>query len=322
MFKSIGMRLQLLEKGNNYMDTLINTEQNGLDDLGSSEFIYIADTHFGANPVVYSQQHAYNEYLPEIIQALKKWIIDNGNIDFILHGGDIIDELSKTNINLVKQVFLDLPVPVYLCLGNHDLTEKNSLALWLDNAGRFFKENKPCYCIEYDNYVVHVMPSQWSEIPYYWNQEQQNIDFLDEQLQDLEKNISKYSDKKIQILLTHSSVFGLPVEQTGFSEPYHDPGKKFHEIILGLAEKYSSLKVVLGAHNHMNMYLRNEYAHFVTVSSFSEVPFEFKHFKIDDNNISMSTVSLLENINFKIDYDFNKTYVQGRPCDRTFKDAL
>lgn len=293
-----------------------------INKLNTSEFIYLADTHLGADPVGYYQQYAYNKNFPEIIQSLKKWIIDNGNIEFILHGGDIIDKVSETNINLAKKTFLDLSAPVYLCLGNHDLTETNSLDTWLDGAENFFKENEPCYCLEYDNYAVHVMPSHWCQLPYYWNMEQQNVDFSDEQIQNLEKNLLKYSDKKIQILLTHSPVFGLPVEQTGFSEPYHETGEKYTDTILGIVERHNSLKIVLGAHNHMNMHLKHSDAHFVTASAFSETPFEFKHFKINNNGISMSTVSLLENINFKTDYDFNKTYVQGRPCDRAFEKTF
>ncbi len=290
--------------------------------LNSSEFIYLTDTHLGADPIGYYQQYSYNKSFTEIIAALKTWIIDNGNIDFILHGGDIIDQTSEANIDLAKKEFSDLPVPLYLCLGNHDLTAINSLNTWLVNAENFFMDNKPCFCLENDLYAVHVMPSYWCETPYYWDREEQNVNFSDEQIQSLEKNLLKYSDKKVQILLTHSPVFGLSAEQTGFDEPYHETKEKYVDIILEIVKRHSSLKVVLGAHNHMNMHLQRSNTHFVTASSFSETPFEFKHFKINENGISMSTISLLKNINFIADYDFNKTYVQGRPCDRAFEEMF
>jgi len=45
----------------------------------------------------------------------------NDGIDFILHGGDMIDSTTEDHIVAATNAF-DLAVPVYLCLGNHDLT--------------------------------------------------------------------------------------------------------------------------------------------------------------------------------------------------------
>ena len=293
------------------------------ENINISEFIYIADTHLGADPIGFFQQHSYNEFLPEILQTLKEWILENGNIDFILHGGDIIDKTSEVNIKSAESIFSALPVPVYLCLGNHDLTDKASLELWLENSSNLLYENKPCYCIERNNYVIHVMPSHWCEkSPYYWNLKDQDIDFCDDRIQTLEKNLLRNADKQIQILVTHSPVFGIPTEQTGLEELFHPVKEKFTKTILNIVEQHSNLKLVLGAHNHVNTYLKKSDAHFVTASSFSEVPFEFKHFKIDGNSVSMSTLSLLENVDFKSEYNSDKTYVQGRPCDRDFEVTL
>lgn len=306
------MSIHPMRKGFHIMTTNLNT----------SEFIYIADTHWGADPIGFQQQCSYHKHLPELLQVLKKWIKNNGNIDFILHGGDIIDQTSPENIAQVKQLFVDLSVPVYLCLGNHDLTEKNSIDLWHESASVFFAGKQPCYYIEHGNYIVYVMPPHWCGHPYYWNRKEQTVNFSNKQIQDLENILLKHSDKKTQILLTHSPVFGLPVEQTGFDMPYHETGEEYNSIMLGIAELHDSLKVVLSAHSHMNMHVEHSQTHFVSTSSFSEVPFEFKHFKIDDKGIFMSTENLVHSVNFKTNYDFNKTYVQGRPCDRTFQEIF
>jgi hypothetical protein len=290
--------------------------------IKTSEFIYMADTHLGAESIGFFQQNAYYKFLPEILQALKGWIIENDKIDFILHGGDIIDKTTKINIQTADSLFSSLPVPVHLCLGNHDLTEKNSLNLWLKHSNNLLYKNKPCYCVEGKYYALHVIPSHWCESPYYWNLKDQDPNFSLEQIDELENNLSNNSNKQIQILSTHSPIFGIPTEQTGFEKLFHLVPDKFTKKILNIIEKHKNLKLILGAHNHINMHQEKIDKHFVTTNSFSETPFEFKHFKINKNNISMSTVSLLENMNFKTSYNFNKTFVQGRPRDRSFMEKL
>ena len=59
----------------------------------------------------------------------------------------------------------------------------------------------------------------------------------------------------------------------------------------------------------------------VTVSAFTETPFDFKVFEIGKNgSVEMKTVNLASEVSFPTRYDFDKTYVQGRPCDRSFSD--
>lgn len=43
-----------------------------------TRFIYIADTHLGANPAGYQQQKAYPEKLPDILSALCKHVAKSG----------------------------------------------------------------------------------------------------------------------------------------------------------------------------------------------------------------------------------------------------
>lgn len=290
--------------------------------INTSEFIYIADTHLGAETIGFFQQNTYSKFLPDILKALKNWVVENSKIDFVLHGGDIIDKTSEVNIKSADALFSTLPVPVHLCLGNHDLTENNSLELWLKHSTNLLYKNKPCYCIEGENYALHVIPSHWCDSPYYWNLKDQDPNFTNEQIKELENNLLRNSDKQIQILSTHSPVFGMPTEQTGFEKLFHSVPDEFTKKILNIIEKHKNLKLILGAHNHLNIHQEKGDKHFVTASSFSETPFEFKHFKINQNTISMSTVTLLENINFKSTYNFNKTFVQGRPCDRSFVEKL
>jgi len=281
-------------------------------------FIYLSDTHVGTDAVGYYQQTSYVKYFPQIIVKLRAWLLEHTDVKFVLHGGDMIDKTSSQNIALAAELFAQLPVPTYLCLGNHDVTENNAIDLWMKYGNTFFKNNNYFYSIVYSDYAIHVMPCHWCEKTNFWSKTgSQKPYFLDDQIEYLDKIISKNSDK-IHIVLTHAPVFGLPISQTGFTEPYHPSTELFKNKMTELAKRYSSLKIVLGAHNHMNMCVKYSDSTFITTSSFSEAPFDFKYFNTDNNTISMSTISLFRNVDFAVDYDFNKTFVQGRPSDRNF----
>ena len=281
-----------------------------------TRFIYIADTHFGAAIMGYQQQRGYPEKLSEILASLRDFINADGSIDFVLHGGDMIDSATDENIAAAVNLF-DLPVPVYLCLGNHDLTTPQALDRWLTFAPNFFHENhNPEYSIVSDDCVVHVVPNQWETQPYYWN-DTQDVHFSKEQSVYLSKMV-KTSPHLPHIILTHSSVLGLPMEQTGFDAPYHSPNKSFEKSMIDFVARHSNVKCVLGAHSHMNMRIEQAGVEFVTVSSLTEIPFEFKLFDLTPQSVVMTTVSLTPSFDFNGEYNEDKAFVQGRSIDRAF----
>lgn len=283
-----------------------------------TKFIYIADTHCGADPMGYQQQQAYPNRFKEIISTLFSKL-KRESIDFILHGGDMIDFTSEDNIIGASKAF-DIDIPVYLCLGNHDLTSTDALSDWLNIAPQFFINKSPNFTIETEDCLIHVVPNQWCEKSFYWQREQ-SPHFLQEQKEFLSKNLQSRTDIP-HIILTHSPVFGLPIEQTGMPAPFHAPPESFTSEITDFTEKYKNIKCVLGAHNHMNMRMCHNKAEFVTVSSLVETPFEFKIFEITKQKIKMSTVPLQAEINFATKYDNNKSYVQGQKQDREFSMVI
>ncbi|MCK5843804.1 MAG: metallophosphoesterase [Victivallales bacterium] len=280
-----------------------------------SSFIYIADTHIGAGAAGYKQQPAFRSRMPEIIDALSDWMRKNGPVDFVLHGGDIIDETSEESIISAVELFGRLPAPTRLCLGNHDLTSLNASEEWLRLGANFFNDGSPVFTISQDDLAVHIVPTHWCEIPYHWNIAVQDARFSEDQLEKLETELSRNSEK-IQVLATHNPVFGLPVEQTGFDKPHHAPNEAFTNTVLSILERHQTIKLVLGAHNHMNMRVERGGANFATASSLTETPFEFKHILAADGKLEMRTISLAEKLGFKAEYNFDKTFVQGRSIDR------
>jgi len=284
--------------------------------LSMTRFLYLADTHLGAAPMGYQQQPGFPERLAELVAALRRYIEGSDAIDFVLHGGDLVDQATDASIVAAADVFA-LPVPMYLCLGNHDLTRDAAVSRWLALAPRFFGAGTGAdYSVVTDDVAIHVVPTQWEEQPYRWSGPQR------EQLTDgqecfLETALRRTFDRS-QIVLTHSPVLGLPPAQTGFPEPYHAPGAGFARTMLGLAARHPSVACVLGAHTHMNQCVREGRTAFVTASAFVEAPFEIKRFEATATTLTMETVRLGERIDWTPALNPDHPHVQGRPADRAF----
>ncbi len=284
-----------------------------------AKFIYIADTHFGADPMGYQQQKGYPGELGRVVALLDEWIRKDGGIDFVLHGGDMIDSTTEANIRKAGKLFR-FSVPVYLCLGNHDLTDPDALEMWMSLAPEFFPNGKANFSVRSGNCIVHITPNQWCDAPYYWDRQcEQKPYFLSDQREGLETALAKHPEA-IHIFSTHSPVWGVPPQQTGFDEPDEAPAGGFDRIVLEMVQQRPQIRCVLSAHSHINTHVEEEGVHFVTASALVETPFEFKVIEVESGTMRMSTVSLVSHAGFKSEYDYNKTYVQGRPKDRAFED--
>ena len=281
-----------------------------------TRFIYLADTHLGASPLGYYQQTPYPKKVEEILATLDTWIQQTGDIDFLIHGGDMVDFVSEDQIRLAADLF-QLSIPVYLCLGNHDLTAEDSLSQWLAVAPEFFPGGCPEYLIETQDGGIYVMPNQWCETPYYWGNVQ-DPQFSHDQQTGFEENVS-VSSRNLRVFVTHSPVFGLPSGQTKLPGPLHEPDVSFLRSVRSLIAPCNGVQCVAGAHNHMNMHIEKAGIHYVTVSAFVESPFEFKLFDMHPDQLSMTTISLREHLPFMAGYDGEKMFVQGRTVDRSFK---
>lgn len=291
-----------------------------------TKFIFLSDSHVSmpGGHMAYTQQKSYVHKIKDILICLDDWIKEEGDkgekIDFIIHGGDMIND-TATDINLARKLF-DLSVPVYLCLGNHDLTVKNSFELWLKEAPEFFLDKSPNFTIHSDNTLIHIIPNQWEVEPYYWKSSLIPY-YLPDQLKALEQKLAKYPNS-IHFLITHTSILGIPTSQTGLHFPYFESGQEFTQQIMGFIEKYPQIRGVFHGHTHLNAHIKqkNINAHFISAPAFSETPFEFKVIEVTPSFITMKTYNLMDKVDFKVEYNFNKTFVQGRSIDRSFVDDL
>ena len=286
-----------------------------------TRFLYLSDSHWGAGGVGYHLQPKYDEHLPELITALKKWMASAGSVDFVLHGGDMVHETKDADIRAAVDCF-DLGIPVHLCLGNHDITSAGSLETWERLAPQLFgnpaavDHGAAGFAIDVEDCVIHVIPNQWGTTPFVWD-ETQDPHFLDSQMEVLDARLAARPDAT-HLISTHSPVFAIETGQTGLEGPFHSPAASFAEVVTAVAERHG-VTCVLGAHSHANMNKEHTGVNYVTVSSFVETPFEFKLFEVDADSLSMETHNLQDRVEFAADYDWNSTFVQGRACDRSIQ---
>ena len=283
------------------------------------KFVYITDTHYGAEKVQFFEQPSYSEKLPELLSLLDARIRQDKEIQFVIHGGDMLNQCSEELIRKLPDVF-HLSVPLYLCLGNHDLTHPDALKHWLQLAPNFFPARTPCFSLELEQCFLHIVPNQWGDTPYYWA-DAQDSQFTEEQLAAVGQTVQQ-NPSCTHIFFTHSNSIGILPGQTGFDQPYNSPKESFSQQVFTFTEKYPQVRYVISGHTHVNSNVKRNEIRYVTASSFVEAPFEFKIFELDDKNVSMSTENLVKEIGFNADYDFNKVFVQGVLGDRKFSDGV
>ncbi len=202
-----------------------------------TRFIYITDTHIGANGEGYHQQPQYAGNLPRMLECLDQWIQSHPGIDFVLHGGDMVDLATEENIRAARVLF-SLSVPVYLCLGNHDMTDARALDIWLREAPDFFPGGGVNYTLDFAGAQIHVLPNHWDDTPNYWDGAHLRPHFREEQVSYLR---DKAAVVDCQILCTHSEVAAVPSAQTGFEKPYHTPLPAFVDAVRTMGRNAAKL---------------------------------------------------------------------------------
>ncbi len=280
-----------------------------------TRLLYLSDTHHGGSSQGYHRQLAYLERLPQLIASLEMWMRREGGFDLVLHGGDMVEWAEA---DLIAQAVADwaaLSTPIYLSLGNHDLTTPNALDLWRKYGGHLFPEGEPSYTLDLEDCLLHVVPTQWDERPFFWDGEHPHAQLYPQQLGELEARIAGGYGIP-QILCCHGAPRGVPAAQIGAESDFDAPPAAYTEALADLATAYPDLRLILSGHSHINSLAALGESHWLMASSFSESPFECKDIEITDEGLTVRTVALYHELGWRAGYDFDAAYVQGRPCDR------
>ena len=278
------------------------------------KFIFITDTHYGGpDDQGYRMQARYNCHAEELLDRLADFIRAE-EVSFVIHGGDLADWGNRDNMRLAGRLMKRLPCRVYLSLGNHDLTEDDSVAAWLEETPQLFPAGAIDYTIVEDGLRFDMFCSNWGPRPAFWNiKEPQLAWFTEEQ----KARLFDGPQDLPRIIVSHSQPCGLPTEQTGLDHDLHAPHEPFQRYVRETCEALKPL-AWLGGHNHMTIRRQLAGTQLVTAPAFSETPFEAKLFEFNDGKLSMKTITFIDAMDFRASYDFNKTHVQGRGGDRSF----
>lgn len=291
-----------------------------------SKFIHITDSHWGVdatkfNTVNYHIQQGYPDQAQEIVDALCRYI-EKEEIDFIVHSGDITDDGSVQQIELCKKLFANIPVPLYLCLGNHDVMDLEARTRWLEKAPEFFPGDSVDFTVQTDDCHLHFVPNQWTPgaSDYYWK-DVQHAGLAPQQLEFLQTALAKNRDV-YHCVVTHSPVHAIDEGQMGPAMGRHAANDDFIAHFARLSEQFPHLRVVISGHSHHNMYVNEHDCHFVSTSALLESPFDCKIFNFNNaaKTIDMYAHSLAADVSFATSYDHNKNYAQGRMWDRSFSE--
>ncbi|MBQ9771446.1 MAG: metallophosphoesterase [Lentisphaeria bacterium] len=274
-------------------------------------FLLISDTHIGNPCPGYHPQTPLDDPEP-LFKALGTLIRQRG-VDFICHAGDIIDNGSREQMRIAAEIFRTLPCPTFAVPGNHDLMFPESAKWMTEELPELFPCGTTDYYLIRDGIRFDFLTSNWNEKPAFWDGVSLDSNFQQKQYAVLEDGPQDLP----RILITHSPACGVPVKQSGLKQIFHAPPMTFEKDIFRLA-KEKNISLILCGHNHLNLSVKKSGIKAVTVSALREMPFEFKFFEIANGKLSMSTCSLSEMTGIRLPYDFNKTYIQGRICDRAF----
>ena len=280
---------------------------------------FISDTHFGGKELTgFQMQPRYVEHEHELCSALGE-MIRKEKIDLLIHGGDMCEEGDAGQIRMVSELFGKyVKIPMVMALGNHDCLQPDCGNLWLTNAPNFFPQNSLDTTFIYDNFRIDILSLHWGYDGLQWKiPDGQKTHMTEEQWTRLRSGRQDLP----RIIAMHSQLRAAMPERTGLDEPRMVPANNFAAVGDALIKEFSPV-LILSGHSHINLQDRLEDTAAVVVSSFSETPFDCKIVEITDEKITMKTVSLVDTVDFKAEFNKENLFVMGDASVREFSKEL
>lgn len=166
---------------------------NNISYADTIKFIQVTDIHL---------TQSNKKFLDEFVQEMNTQYKD---IDFIVFTGDNIDKANVKDLETFLQSIKNIKKRKYVLLGNHDvfksqgLDKKLYMQLVRKELGRYYS-NKPNYVFKDKGIVFIAMDGVKEVIP------GQGGYYKEEELQWLDKILTKYKNNKIVILRMRRSV--------------------------------------------------------------------------------------------------------------------
>lgn len=255
-----------------------------------TRFAYLTDTHIGCDETGYWLQPRYVDEQAALFEGLGWWLKENA-VDFVVHGGDLVDHGSVDEIQRAREWCAMLGVPVYLCLGNHDLAQPDSFACWR-KADELLPAGRSCFAVQAEPATLLVVSHHWhSDVDFFWQPGREQGPRLDAAQQaELEAMLTAAPGPVIAV--THAPLNAVPCGQTGLDKPFHPPHAPYLDTWRALADRHPHLRLVLCGHNHAHS--QHDHGSFVscTTAAFSETPAQLRLVEITRDTLTVRTHAL------------------------------
>lgn len=232
------------------------------------KFLQVTDVHLSKDNAM---------YLEQFVADVNK---NYNDLDFVVFTGDNIDKANPKDLLLFLDIVKNLNVKPYVLLGNHDLykshkmTKETYMYLVQEKLGSYHPKNAD-YVFKRKDIVFIAMNGVKEVIP------SPNGCFRQDELEWLDKQLSKYSNKKV-VILQHFPLLETNVANHSLykKEAYEEILKKHHNVIS-----------VVSGHYHENREEKvGEIYHIVTKNFQNNTYYKIIEINTDDNMVYTSLI--------------------------------
>ena len=286
----------------------------------TTTILFLTDSHAGAGTEGFQQQPRRPDLLPSIFEAIRQ-IVRQHKVDLIIHGGDLTEHGTLSEIEQARDLLRILRTPSAICLGNHDLASPQSIDMWRAMAERSDTFHLADSTVALPGADLVLLNTAWSAEPphFFWDRNGGcNEGLLVEQLRWLDNELSRQDGDRPAMLFTHAPLDLVPPELTGAPEPIHLVKQSYAAALNGVLDRHPRVKLVFTGHNHVTCATRHGNRVHVSTSAVVEPPFEVRLVRIARTSLDVQTVAVMP-MTPEILYDPKRSWVNGRPCDRTIR---
>lgn len=249
-------------------------------------FVQVTDVHLTASSNNQTSKSA--EILKEAVNSINKL----NDISFVVFTGDNIDKAKKENLKEFCEITKNLKKPYYIVLGNHDAYKaggigKDEYIKIVKEYNKYQKSEKPYYYFfPNKDFIAIIMDGSTKLIP------SSHGNYLDTNLDWLDKTLTRYKDKKALIFQHFPLV-----------TPYED---KTHEILY--PEKYyavlkkhpDNVFAIFSGHYHSAKITNTDNVAHISSPALSEHPYSYRLVEINYEEKSIFNDNLKIDLNTKI----------------------
>ena len=282
---------------------------------------YFTDTHLGAAAEDWRQQPRWVGGVPTLTRRLRLWL-DEHDVEIVIHGGDVVHAATFPQVQLAAALMGALGRPVFVTLGNHDLTGRESFQQWQDMAAQQRWLTVVDAHLPLDECDVVTMNNRWATAEgtgMYWplGTRPYHEAIGEEQLQWLDAVLSSDAAKPA-IVAVHAPIHPLPPELTGTEGLYKVPDAEYAAAMQVVLDRHPRVRLVLSGHCHVTFAQRRGGRVDLTTASLSEAPLQMRLIDVRDGAIDVTTHTLGP-APAGLVVDEARGWTAGRAEDRTVK---